>query len=63
MNAGTDDVGRMVIFEPHPRPGDHVDLRAGRDLIGAVSACAADVNECDGGVCTSIGLEILPLAA
>lgn len=62
-NAGIDDVGRMVIFEPHSRAGDRVDLRAERDLILAVSACAADGNDYNGSVCTSIGLEILPPAA
>jgi uncharacterized protein YcgI (DUF1989 family) len=62
MNAGIDDEARMVIFKPHSRPGDHVDLRAGRDLIVAVSACAADVNDCNGGTCTRIGLSILPSA-
>lgn len=59
MNAGVDDRGSLQIFEPHSGPGDHVDLRAERDLIVAVSACAADVNACNGGVCTSIGLTVL----
>lgn len=62
MNAGVDELGRMVIFEPHSGPGDHIDLRAERDLIVAVSACAADVNACNGSVLTSIGLELLPAA-
>lgn len=60
MNAGIGHDGRMVIFEPLSGPGDHVDLRAERDLIVGVSACAADVNDCNGGVCTSIGLSVLP---
>jgi uncharacterized protein len=59
MNTGIDEEGRMLIFEPHSRPGDHIDLRAERDLIVAVSACAADVNACNGGTLTSIGLELL----
>jgi len=58
MNAGIDSEGGMVIFRPHSGPGDHVDLRAERDLVVAVSACAADVNDCNGGVCTSIGLAV-----
>jgi uncharacterized protein YcgI (DUF1989 family) len=62
MNTGIGDQGRMEIFEPESRRGDHVDLRAERDLIVAVSACAADVNDCNGGVCTSIGLAVLPPA-
>lgn len=60
MNAGIDDHGRMMIFEPQSRPGDYLAVRAERDLIVAVSACAADVNDCNGGVCTSVGLELLP---
>jgi hypothetical protein len=60
MNARVGDDGRLEIFEPHSGPGDHVDLRAERDLIVAVSACAADVNACNGGVCTGIGITVLP---
>jgi uncharacterized protein len=59
MNARVGESGRMEIFEALSNPGDHVDLRAERDLIIAVSACAADVNACNGGVCTSIGIEVL----
>jgi uncharacterized protein YcgI (DUF1989 family) len=59
MNAGVDDTGRMVIFQPHSGPGDHIDLRAETDLIIAVSACAADVNDCNGGECTSIGIAVI----
>lgn len=63
MNATIGDRGRLLIFEPHSGPGDHVDLRAERDLIVAVSACASDVNDCNGGTCTSIGLAVLPSAS
>jgi uncharacterized protein YcgI (DUF1989 family) len=62
MNTSIGDHGRLQILEPHSGPGDHVDLRAERDLIVAVSACASDVNDCNGGVCTSIGLAVLPSA-
>jgi uncharacterized protein YcgI (DUF1989 family) len=60
MNAAVDERGRMVIFEPHSGPGDHLDLRAECDLIVAVSSCAADVNDCNGGSLTSIGLTVNP---
>jgi len=59
MHTGIED-GRMAIYEPYSRAGDHVELRAEMDLIVAVSACAADVNACNGGVCTSIGLSVRP---
>jgi uncharacterized protein len=57
MNAGIDEQGRVIIFEPKSGPGDHIDFRAERQLIVAVSACAADMTDCNGGLCTSIGLE------
>jgi uncharacterized protein len=59
MNARIDGVGRMVIFEPRSRAGGHVDVRAERGLLVAVSACAG-VNDCIGGSSTSIGVEIRP---
>ena len=62
MNTRVGDDGRMEIFEAPSQPGDLVELRAEKDLIVAVSACAADVNACNGGVCTAIGLDIVPPA-
>lgn len=49
---------RMTILPPTSRAGDHIDLRAERDLIVAVSACAGDVNDCNGDRLTDIRLEI-----
>jgi hypothetical protein len=62
MNTAIGEDGRMLIFRPKSGPGDHVDLRAERDLIVAVSACAADgdVNDCNGGKATRIGLTVNP---
>jgi uncharacterized protein YcgI (DUF1989 family) len=58
MNTRIGDDKRMTILPPLSRAGDHVDLRADRDVIVAVSACAADVNECNAGVLTGIRLEV-----
>ncbi|WP_396655828.1 DUF1989 domain-containing protein [Microbacterium sp.] len=58
MNTRIGDDNRMTILPPTSRAGDHVDLRADRDVIVAVSACAADVNDCNAGVLTGIRLEI-----
>jgi hypothetical protein len=63
MNTGIDEDGRMAIYEPLSRSGDHLDLRAEIDLLVAVSACAADVNACNGGQCTRIGLSVRKAAA
>lgn len=56
MNTAVGASGEMVIRTAPSAPGDHIDLRAEMDLIVAVSACAADVTDCNGGRCTGIGL-------
>jgi uncharacterized protein YcgI (DUF1989 family) len=58
MNTEIDEAGRMVIHPPRSRAGDHLELRAEMDLIVAVSACAADVNACNGDECTRIALSV-----
>jgi uncharacterized protein YcgI (DUF1989 family) len=60
MNTAIDEAGRMAIYRPQSGAGDHLDLRAEMDLIVAVSACAADVNACNGDACTRIAVEVLP---
>ena len=59
MNTAIDEAGRMAIHPPHSTAGDHLDLRAEMDLIVAVSACAADVNACNGDACTRIAVAIV----
>jgi uncharacterized protein YcgI (DUF1989 family) len=58
MHTTIDEAGNMVILSPTSRPGDHLDLRAEMDLIVAVSACAADVTDCNSGRCTGIDLVV-----
>jgi uncharacterized protein YcgI (DUF1989 family) len=58
MNTAIDEGGRMAIYTPHSTAGDHLDLRAEMDLIVAVSACAADVNACNGDACTRIAVSV-----
>lgn len=59
MNTAIDQEQRMRIYTAPSQPGDHLDLHAEMDLIVGVSACAGDTNDCNGGVCTRIGLEVL----
>lgn len=59
MNTAIDEQGRMAIYPPTSGPGDYFEIRAELDLIIAVSACAAEVNACNGPACTSIGLQVL----
>jgi hypothetical protein len=58
MNTAIDAEGRMAIYTPLSQPGDHVELRAEMDLLVAVSACAADVNACNGAACTRIAVAV-----
>jgi len=59
MNTAIDDAGRMAIYPPRSGAGDRLDLRAEMDLVVAVSACAADVNACNGDACTRIAVDVL----
>ncbi|EID09280.1 DUF1989 domain-containing protein [Mycolicibacterium phlei] len=63
MNTGVDDAGRPTIFRPKSRAGDYIEFRAEMDVIVGVSACADDTSVCNGGVCTSIAVEILDAPA
>ena len=58
MNTRIDDNHALVIERATSNPGDYVDLLAIVDCIVAVSACAADIDDCNGGECTAIGLEV-----
>ncbi|WP_353987428.1 urea carboxylase-associated family protein [Ruicaihuangia caeni] len=58
MNTRIGDDKRMTILLPTSRAGDYVDLRADQDVIVAVSACAADANDCNAGELTGIRLEV-----
>ncbi|MFN8076793.1 MAG: urea carboxylase-associated family protein [Kineosporiaceae bacterium] len=58
MNTDAVD-GKPVIKVPTSVAGDHFEVTALVDLIVAVSACAADIGDCNGGVCTGLRLEVL----
>jgi uncharacterized protein YcgI (DUF1989 family) len=58
MHTRIGDDKKMTILLPTSTAGDHIDLRAERDLIVGVSACAGDTNDCNGGKLTGIRLEI-----
>jgi uncharacterized protein len=50
--------GRLGIARSPSRPGDHVVIRAEMDLVVGLAACADDVTDCNGGVCTSLDVQI-----
>ena len=58
MNTGIREDGTLYVAKTPSRKGDHLLLRAEMDALVAVSACADDHTECNGGICTRIGLAI-----
>lgn len=58
MSTAIEESGRTVILPSPSRAGDHFEVRAEMDLIVGVSACAADVTDCNGGHCTGIRLVV-----
>jgi uncharacterized protein YcgI (DUF1989 family) len=59
MNTRIDERHELVIERAPSKPGDYVVLETLVDCVFGVSACADDVTECNGGVCTPIAAEIL----
>ncbi len=50
--------GRMRILPPKSAAGDFFEVRAEVDLVVGVSACAADITDCNGGRCTAIEIRV-----
>ncbi|MCL6595159.1 MAG: urea carboxylase-associated family protein [Firmicutes bacterium] len=57
MRTSVDAEGRLTVERPLSRAGDHVVVEALVPLTVAVSACPMDLNDCNGGVPSAIGLE------
>ncbi|WP_158773461.1 DUF1989 domain-containing protein [Cobetia sp. L2A1] len=57
-NAYLEPCGTLSVDEPWSRPGDHVLLRADRDLVCASSACPDDIDPANGWVPTDIHVRI-----
>lgn len=60
MATTVEEDGRLSIGRSPSRPGDHALLRAEMDLVVGLAACADDVTDCNGGVCTPLEVEIRP---
>ena len=60
MNTETTGPGQeMTVLRPRSSPGDHVDLLATIDCLVGLTACAAEIFDCNGDECTAIEAEIL----
>jgi uncharacterized protein YcgI (DUF1989 family) len=62
MHTQLGENGEMEILPPLSGPGDRVVLRAEADLVVAVSSCASENTECNGGMLTPLRLEIVRAA-
>src|SRR5699024_4779998 len=58
MHTNINDNYELTIHRPISKQGDYIDLRAEMDCLVAVTSCAEDLTECNGGVCTPIKLEV-----
>jgi uncharacterized protein len=59
MNTSVGPDGGLSIGPSPSRPGDHLVLEAHEDLIVALTSCADDVTDCNGGVCTPLEVEVI----
>ena len=57
-NTAFDGQNQLVFDEPWSRPGDHVLMRAGTDLVCASSACPDDVDPSNGWVPTDVHVRV-----
>ncbi len=58
MHADVVDSDRLLLKEPTSKAGDYIDLRAERDNLVALSACAADCGPCNSGKLKPLRVEI-----
>ena len=49
----------MVVRRPRSSPGDYIDLRATIDCLVGLTACAAEIFDCNGDECTAIDVQVL----
>ncbi len=59
MNTGIDENQTMLVRRPVSKAGDHVDLMARMDCLVGITACAAEIMDCNGDACTSISVEVI----
>lgn len=58
MRVGVGPAGEILRQVPVARPGDHVTLRADRDIVLVLSACPQDVTPINGADCTPREIEL-----
>ena len=58
-NTSVQNERDMLIRLPVSKAGDHTDLRAEMDMIVGLTSCPEDISDCNGGLCTPIGVEII----
>jgi uncharacterized protein len=58
MNCPVESGGTWAIAEPASRAGDYITLRAEADILVAISNCPQDLNPCNAGELTPLGIAI-----
>jgi uncharacterized protein len=58
MNCPVGPDGNWSIVEPVSQPGDLIEFRADADLLVAISNCPQDLNPCNAGALTPLGVSI-----
>lgn len=58
MNTGVRENGELFVAASPSKKGDYIELRAEMDCLAAVTACADDITDCNGKVCTRIAIRI-----
>ena len=58
MNTTVDEDHRLRIHRPVSTANDYIELRSKMDCLVGISSCADDISECNGRLCTSIGVEV-----
>jgi len=58
MTTGITEKHELLVGTAASNADDYIELRAEMDCLVAVSACADDHTDCNGGTCTRIGVDI-----
>ena len=58
MNVDIEPDGRFTILPPTAEKGDHIDLRAEMDILGAISCCPREIGPVNDGRLKPLGIRI-----
>jgi len=60
MNTEIEQNGKITVQKPITKPGDYITLKSLIENVTVlIAACSVDMGNCNGGLCSSIGFEII----